>query len=307
MRRPYWTGVLNPPCSRVSPSLVRGGKRRGLGLKETELRRENRIASDFAFGDRVTRVDDKEFNQRLSQIDTSWSLVYQAHGEEPDQANEARRLLMERYSGAVYRYLVASLRDQHAADELGQEFALRFIRGDFRGANAERGRFRGFVKTAVLNLIVDYHRRQRARNKALPSAPTDQAQMPDDFDRMFLNGWRDELLSRALEALARESQRNGQLFHVAMRVRAEHSELRSAELAKLLSAELNKTVTADWVRQTLHRARAKLCELIIIEVAHSLENPTDDQIEEELGELELLEYCRGALKGRGKGATKDTS
>ena len=58
-------------------------------------------------------------------------------------------------------------------------------------------------------------------------------------------------------------------------------------------------MTAVGVRQTLHRAREKFGALLLDEVIHSLENPGPEQVEEELAELGLLDYCRPALERRG--------
>src|SRR5271165_1024348 len=103
----------------------------------------------------------------LNHISTIWSMVRKAHGV-PGAANPALEALLERYSGAVYRYLLGALRDPHAADDLSQEFSLRFVRGDFRNADPQRGRFRDLVKTVLFHLIVDYQRRQKAGPRALP-------------------------------------------------------------------------------------------------------------------------------------------
>ena len=65
-----------------------------------------------------------------------------------------------------------------------------------------------------------------------------------------------------------------------------------------LSAAIGKSWTAAGVRQTLHRAREKYADLLLDEVAHSLENPTVERIEQELDDLGLLEHCRPALNRR---------
>jgi RNA polymerase sigma-70 factor (ECF subfamily) len=67
-------------------------------------------------------------------------------------------------------------------------------------------------------------------------------------------------------------------------------------MAEQLSATLGKPLTAAGVRQTLHRAREKFADLVLEEVLHSLATPTVEQLEEELTELGLLDYCRPALK-----------
>ena len=47
----------------------------------------------------------------------------------PDAADDRWVTLLQRYQGVVYRYLLGSLRDADAADELFQEFALRCLQG----------------------------------------------------------------------------------------------------------------------------------------------------------------------------------
>jgi DNA-directed RNA polymerase specialized sigma24 family protein len=48
------------------------------------------------------------------------------------------------------------VRDPEVADDLAQEFALRFLRGDFQRADPERGRCRDYLKRALINLVHDY-------------------------------------------------------------------------------------------------------------------------------------------------------
>src|SRR5829696_7116124 len=96
--------------------------------------------------------------ERLSQIATAWTELFQAHrGPEP-ALGEARRRVLMRYHTAVYRYLLGAVRDRDVADDLFQEFALRLMRGAFRGADPDRGRFRDFLKTALGRLVTDHGR-----------------------------------------------------------------------------------------------------------------------------------------------------
>src|SRR5438093_7304269 len=69
----------------------------------------------------------------LNLIPTLWSLVRRAHSDPLDEARAARRQLLERYGGAIRRYLRRLLHDPHAADEVFQEFALQLLQGDLRG------------------------------------------------------------------------------------------------------------------------------------------------------------------------------
>ncbi|MFO0845277.1 MAG: hypothetical protein U0797_23320, partial [Gemmataceae bacterium] len=105
-------------------------------------------------------MDSDAHRERLSRIQTVWTLVLQAHQDRQDPENAARKELLLRYRGAVYRYLLGTLHDADAATELAQEFALHFLEGRFRRADPQRGRFRDLVKVALRHLVIDHWRRQ---------------------------------------------------------------------------------------------------------------------------------------------------
>lgn len=242
-------------------------------------------------------MDEREVQQRLSQITTRWSIIFQAHEGKAEDVSEAQRLLMQRYAGAVYRYLLAALRDANAADDLAQDFAVRFLRGDFRRADPERGRFRNFLKTALQNLIVDHYRRQKRQPRQIPEDAPEPAVAPheaEELDRQFLESWRNELLTRAWEALAHDGE-----YYTVLHLRAEHPDWRSAQLAEKLTTLLHKSVTENWVRQALFRARKKFADYLLDDIKQSLEQPTPETVEEELSDLGLLEYVRPELHRRG--------
>src|SRR4051812_12204671 len=107
--------------------------------------------------------------QHISQIATRWSLMTQAHrGADPDR-HAAQGELLARYCASAYRYLRALVRDEAGAEELCQEFALRFLRGDFRHADPQRGRFRDYLKAALCHLAGEHLRRELARLAPLPA------------------------------------------------------------------------------------------------------------------------------------------
>lgn len=244
----------------------------------------------------------ERYNRRLCQITTWWTLVLDA-AKGPEGKGSAREELMKLYGGAVYRYLLRLVRDPSVADDLGQEFAVRFLRGDFRNVHPERGRFRNFVKSAVLNLVADHYRRRKAQpqHHALQShEAVASAESTAEFDREFVDIWRRELLTRAWEALARQESNSDQPFHTVLRFRADHPQLKSAEMAEKLSGRLGRAVTDNWVRQILYRARNLFADLLLDDVVQSLASPSPEDLEEELIELGLLEYCRPALERRGR-------
>ncbi len=235
---------------------------------------------------------------RLSQLSTQWTMVFKAHSGASDEASDAAAQLMCRYAGAVHRYLLKALRDPDAAAELDQEFALRFLRGDFRHCDPKRGRFRDYVKRAVQNLINDYHRRKRptrSLDSGFPEPAVEDSGLTQ-FDHQFLESWRNDLLDRAWNALSEFERSSRQPYFTVLRSRVEHPDLKSTELARHLSQAVGRPFTAGAARQVLQRSRQKYVDYLVEEVAGSLEQPTRDDIEEELGDLKLLEQCRPYLK-----------
>ena len=61
---------------------------------------------------------------------------------------------------------------------------------------------------------------------------------------------------------------------------------------------LGKAYTEEGLRQLLHRARLRFAELLVAEVAHSLQTTDQADLEQEVIELGLLKYCRAALARR---------
>lgn len=248
------------------------------------------------------QVDDSSLPSRLSQIDTQWTLLRQSHGPVRDQAHRAQTRLVERYRHAIYRYLVASLRDADAADEVFQEFALRFIRGSFRRAEAGQGRFRDYLKTVLSRLMVDYWRK-RNRQPRGAAVQVDKVELPKDSRAgadPFEQAWREEILRRVWEALETQEQQTGQPYYQVLRYRTRHPGQSSAEMASGLSGQLaaGRVCTSVAVRKLLQRARERFADLLVEEVAASLGTTDRGCVEDELAELGLLPYCRTAVRRR---------
>ncbi len=241
-----------------------------------------------------------EIDSRLADITTQWTLVFQTTSSKPDIVNGATAKLMCRYAGAVHRYLLKALKDPEAAADLDQEFAVRFLRGDFRQSDPDRGRFRDYVKRSLQNLMKDYHRRAAVRKTVDVSKVKEPAigEAADQrFDREFVESWRNDLLERAWKALEDLERQGGQAFHSVLRYRVDHQEQNSAESADALSAKLGKTMTPGNFRQTLLRARQRYVQFLIDDVRASLRGQTDPALlEEELSDLRLLDHCRPYMK-----------
>jgi RNA polymerase sigma factor (sigma-70 family) len=242
---------------------------------------------------------------RLNEISTLWSTVLKANRVTAEVARQAQRRLLQRYGGAVRRYLLGALRDQDAADDVFQEFSLLLVTGDLRGADRQRGRFRDFVKGVLFHLIAQHHRKRRRQPHSLPSDHPEPAAPPEelpDQEDAFRAAWRAELLDRSWAALEAQERETGQPFYTVLRYRWDNPAVPSAEIAEELGPRLGRPLTAAGVRKTLERARDRFAELLLDEIIHTLGDPTRERLEDELIELNLLKHCHAALDRRtGKG------
>lgn len=229
---------------------------------------------------------------RLSRIHTQWTMVHEAHRADSLSNREARAALIERYVAAAFRYLLGATRDPQIAEEVCQEFALRFARGDFHKADPKKGRFRNYLKTAMINLMRDYYRKRQAQPQQLGDEAAEPAVGLDDDDASFDASLREELLHRTWTSL----QRANTNYHAVLLARVQFPDLTSQGLAEKLQQQLGRECSAAWVRKTLERAQRKFADLLVAEVRNSL--PEDGPgLQEELQELDLLRYCKSALDG----------
>lgn len=273
------------------------------------------------------------FEERLSRMETLWTLVRQAHGNGSDrvgadraadingvdEVNEVKEVngvvdvasaqwrLLERYRGAVFRYLIGAVRDAEAAEELFQEFALRFVRGDFHRATPDRGRFRDYLRTVLINLVNDYHNQRKSSPRPLPvdladpgknrgaadgtGAGTDDSGGGQDAGRPPWESRRKQLIERAWAQMG-TSQPAG---CAALQLQLREPGLGSPEMARRLSRQLGKPMTATGARVALCRARDKFARLLVEEVRRSLAEPTEEQLVAALRRLRLLRHCERVL------------
>jgi RNA polymerase sigma-70 factor (ECF subfamily) len=234
---------------------------------------------------------------RLSQIATPWEDLDQANAGILPALDAARRRLLQRYSPAVYSYLLGAVRDPDIADDLFQEFALRLMRGAFRRADPRRGRFRDFLKTALGHLVTDHYRRQGRGPRPYHGRPDPAADCSPltEAEERFAEEWRAQLIDRTFAALEAFEKRTGQPLHTLLHFRADNPDLPVADLARQLSGRLGQEPSAAWVYKHLHNARQRFADLLVAEVARTLDCPGAEDLGQELAELGLLRWCQPAL------------
>ena len=210
---------------------------------------------------------------------------------------------MDRYGGAVRRYLLGALRDADAADDVFQEFALKLVGGAFQRAAAGQGRFRNFLKTSLFHLIVDHQRRRRRQGIERPLAldPPDRPTPAGDAaneEEAWTRSWREELLAKSWHSLSEAEQSSGTPYYAVLRFRCDHPDMHSPEMAVELGRTLGKPLHVPAVRVLIHRAREMLAEHLLDLVRDSLDDASTEELEQELIELGLLDYCCAELRRR---------
>jgi RNA polymerase sigma factor (sigma-70 family) len=247
-----------------------------------------------------------EATARLDEINTRWSLMRLAVEASFTDSGPARQTLVLRYNGAIRKYIGAIVPNQQDADDLAQETLVRILRGDFAGADPERGRFRDLLKVALRNMARTFWSKQQKR----AGAPVDLNLLGDDSqteetERDWQTTWQNAVLSmtwRSLEAY--EQSQPGCVAHTVLRLRSDHPDDDSEQLAKRLSTAVGRLFAAAATRQQLRRARLRFAQLLVEEVARGLKDPSPDRVEEELRDLGLFPYVADFLtadwKSRGE-------
>lgn len=215
----------------------------------------------------------------LDEISTRWPLIH-----DPAQ-------FVLRYAPAIEAYLTALVRDADKVEEIRQDFLLRVLQKGIVPPMDLKGRFRHYLKAAVRNAAITHLRKKsptQANAKTLDQLAIDGDSRP--VEREWLDQWRRCLLDRVWEALELH-ERNTPDNYACSTLRIyidDHAAADSQEMAQRLSDRLQKPIKPEAFRKQLSRARRLFVKLLIQEVRQTLEQPTPERIEEELGEVGLL-------------------
>jgi len=240
----------------------------------------------------------QEQRKRLDEIATQWSLLRLSHEDSVTRAGPARRALVLRYGSAIRSYVGAMMQDEQQADEVAQEVVVRLLQGDFANASPERGRFRDLLKVSVRNMVRSHWRKEGRRR----GVPLEAEQIPEQesdneqLDARWLALWQKQILGVAYDSLRDYEQRNpGSVAYTVLRLRADHPDASSEELAEQLSQATGRDFNATATRQQLRRARLRFAQVLAEELARGLADPSPERVEEELVDLGLMPYVRDFL------------
>src|SRR5262245_25663182 len=226
---------------------------------------------------------------------TRWSLVARAGGVSSPDARQALELLCRAYWFPIYAFIRRHGADAEAARDLTQTYFTRLLDKDLLlVADPQKGRFRSFLKTDCTYFLADQRDRERAQKRggvramirieALDAEDRYRREMADELtpERQFDRTWALTLLDRVLDRLAAEYADSGRgaLFERLQVVLTRGSPL-SPYAA--LAAQLGMTEGA--VQVAVHRLRRRYRATLREQIAATLDDPTDADVEDEIRAL----------------------
>ncbi len=215
---------------------------------------------------------------------TRWTVVLAAGRPGLPQAAGALEELCRTYWFPLYAYVRRRGHTREDAEDLTQAFFARLLeKGFLESADAERGRFRAFLLTALKRFLANEWDRSRTlkRGGGATPLPLDPQQADTQFlaasndlppDRAFDREWAVALLERVVIRLRDEcvaEGRAGQFDHLKVFLTSGKGAASHADAALALGMEEGA------VRVTVHRLRKRYRQLLRDEVAQTLAEGAD--------------------------------
>ncbi len=228
-------------------------------------------------------------------VTTSWSLI--AHTREPgNTARQATAALCEQYWRPLYFYSRRFGHSPHEAEDTVQEFLIHVVENDvFARADADRGRFRTFLLSALRQFLNRQHRDQTRQKRSpqgkLRSLDIERVEQSlsnldhESPDRAFDRAWALTQLDLTWQRVEAEFTEGGK--SALIRQLRPVISGRSDTPMKDIAAELGMTEGA--VNVAAHRVRRRFGEVLREQIGHTL--VSTDEIDDEIARL------RTALSG----------
>ncbi len=222
---------------------------------------------------------------RARFLTTRWSLVRGAGRGSSPESREALEELCRIYWYPLYAYVRRDGAAVEDARDLVQGFFSRFLaKNYFAGLDEEGGLFRSYLLGALKHYLANERERARALKRGggrepLPLELEDAEERyacepadPQTPEKLFLRKWALALLARVLERLRAEQEERGRgAFFACLKgfLAVEDSAAKLGEAARSLGMSDNAA------RVAIHRLRSRYRELLLQEVAQTVDRPQD--------------------------------
>jgi len=148
---------------------------------------------------------------------TQWSLVLQARQRDSPEADQALAALCRAYWYPIYAYLRHKVKSVERAEDLTQEFFVRFLQKDFLAPiDRDKGNFRAYLLACCNHFLANQADRDHAQKRGggrlihsldFPSAQQRYLHEPADTltpERLYQRRWALTLLDAVLARLRQE-------------------------------------------------------------------------------------------------------
>jgi RNA polymerase sigma factor (sigma-70 family) len=213
---------------------------------------------------------------------TGWTIVQHAGASEGHAREQAWRLLFERYRSPVENTLRYWLRGHpQVEDAVSDFFSHLLLNNVLPKADRTQGRFRGYLQGVIRNYAKQWRRQMRAQASGSEEEQESLLGLPnaddglDEVEQAEEQAWAKGLLAGAIGRLIEERPRDGSLLLRAWGLTRE-APLTREELAA--SAELKPNA----LDQALFRARKRLRELVLEDIAQTVGSDADFEAEKDL-------------------------
>ena len=231
-------------------------------------------------------------NQRHAQsrfATTSWTVVLQAAAEDSQAKSEALATLCEAYWYPLYVFVRRLGNSAGEAEELTQSFFAELLdKSKLAKTDPSRGRFRTFLLTSLQNFLRNQNRQQRAikRGGQQTILSIDYAAAESQYSiepsheqtpqKAFDRDWALALLNQVLNSLAQQYADAGksELFEALKSHLVGTGGTPYSTLAQRLDMK------AGAIKVAMHRLRERYGQMLRLQIAKTIEKPSD--VDEEL-------------------------
>ncbi len=237
---------------------------------------------------------DRSGESHISRIQTRWSIVIEARKLETEKGQLARATLAGRYTGAILGYMTKILGCPSTAEDLAHEVAVLILSGKLAGANPEKGRFRDYLKTVVINTARRYLKEQAREEKRVSAFSVEEVETQAHSDDLWAQCLREDLLDQALDDLRGYEETSGKPYASILDWRTSEPTGDSTQLADFIFRRTGSQINSANARKLLQRAREKFTDYLMQRVKDSLPDDRREpcDVEEQLIAVGLWDFCR---------------
>ena len=237
--------------------------------------------------------------QRGNFPTTRWTLVIAAGQPARQESRTALVSLCEGYWYPLYAYVRRRGHSVEEAKDLTQEFFVRLLEGRYLNrADPEKGRFRSFLLTSLKFFLADEMDRSRAQKRGVAAPLPFEVSSGEELysreptheetpERIFERRWAHSVLDSVVARLRDEFVQDGRLDHFN-KLKVFLLGQNQAPYA-VLAHELETSEGA--LRVAIHRLRKRYRDLIRLEIAETVADPSEVE-----SELRFLAAALGLSK-----------